>query len=49
MRRATPKTSACGCGSTVSYRQNGSTRNMIFGVDYLVWYLSQFMTLYPAT
>ena len=21
---------------------------MIFGVDYLVWYLSQFMTLYPG-
>jgi len=29
-------------------RQDGSTRNMIFGVDYLVWYLSQFMTLYPG-
>jgi 2-keto-4-pentenoate hydratase/2-oxohepta-3-ene-1,7-dioic acid hydratase in catechol pathway len=29
-------------------RQDGSTKNMIFGVDYLVWYLSQFMTLYPG-
>jgi 2-keto-4-pentenoate hydratase/2-oxohepta-3-ene-1,7-dioic acid hydratase in catechol pathway len=26
-------------------RQNGSTRNMIFGVHHLVWYLSQFMVL----
>jgi 2-keto-4-pentenoate hydratase/2-oxohepta-3-ene-1,7-dioic acid hydratase in catechol pathway len=29
-------------------RQDGSTRNMIYGVDYLVWYLSQFMTLHPG-
>jgi 2-keto-4-pentenoate hydratase/2-oxohepta-3-ene-1,7-dioic acid hydratase in catechol pathway len=29
-------------------RQDGSTKNMIFDVDYLVWYLSQFMTLYPG-
>jgi 2-keto-4-pentenoate hydratase/2-oxohepta-3-ene-1,7-dioic acid hydratase in catechol pathway len=29
-------------------RQDGSTKNMIFGIDYLVWYLSQFMTLYPG-
>jgi 2-keto-4-pentenoate hydratase/2-oxohepta-3-ene-1,7-dioic acid hydratase in catechol pathway len=29
-------------------RQDGNTKNMIFGVDYLVWYLSQFMTLYPG-
>ena len=29
-------------------RQDGSTKNMIFGVDYLVWYVSQFMTLYPG-
>jgi 2-keto-4-pentenoate hydratase/2-oxohepta-3-ene-1,7-dioic acid hydratase in catechol pathway len=29
-------------------RQDGGTKNMIFGVDYLVWYLSQFMTLYPG-
>ena len=27
-------------------RQDGSTNDMIFGVDYLVWHLSQFMTLY---
>jgi 2-keto-4-pentenoate hydratase/2-oxohepta-3-ene-1,7-dioic acid hydratase in catechol pathway len=26
-------------------RQNGSTANMIFGVNHLVWYLSQFMVL----
>jgi 2-keto-4-pentenoate hydratase/2-oxohepta-3-ene-1,7-dioic acid hydratase in catechol pathway len=29
-------------------RQNGNTKNMIFAVDHLVWYLSQFMTLYPG-
>jgi 2-keto-4-pentenoate hydratase/2-oxohepta-3-ene-1,7-dioic acid hydratase in catechol pathway len=29
-------------------RQDGNTKNMIFGIDYLVWYLSQFMTLYPG-
>jgi 2-keto-4-pentenoate hydratase/2-oxohepta-3-ene-1,7-dioic acid hydratase in catechol pathway len=29
-------------------RQNGSTADMIFGVDYLVWYLSQFMVLRPG-
>jgi 2-keto-4-pentenoate hydratase/2-oxohepta-3-ene-1,7-dioic acid hydratase in catechol pathway len=29
-------------------RQDGSTADMIFGVDHLVWYLSQFMTLYPG-
>lgn len=29
-------------------RQDSNTRDMIFGVDYLVWYLSQFMTLYPG-
>jgi 2-keto-4-pentenoate hydratase/2-oxohepta-3-ene-1,7-dioic acid hydratase in catechol pathway len=29
-------------------RQDGTTKNMIFGVDHLVWYLSQFMTLYPG-
>jgi 2-keto-4-pentenoate hydratase/2-oxohepta-3-ene-1,7-dioic acid hydratase in catechol pathway len=28
-------------------RQHGSTADMIFGVSYLVWYLSQFMVLYP--
>jgi 2-keto-4-pentenoate hydratase/2-oxohepta-3-ene-1,7-dioic acid hydratase in catechol pathway len=26
-------------------RQNGNTANMIFDVDYIVWYLSQFMVL----
>jgi 2-keto-4-pentenoate hydratase/2-oxohepta-3-ene-1,7-dioic acid hydratase in catechol pathway len=29
-------------------RQNGSTSDMIFGVDHIVWYLSRFMTLYPG-
>jgi 2-keto-4-pentenoate hydratase/2-oxohepta-3-ene-1,7-dioic acid hydratase in catechol pathway len=28
--------------------QDGNTKNMIFGVDYVSWYLSQFMTLYPG-
>jgi 2-keto-4-pentenoate hydratase/2-oxohepta-3-ene-1,7-dioic acid hydratase in catechol pathway len=29
-------------------RQTGSTRSMIFGVQHLVWYLSQFMVLEPG-
>jgi 2-keto-4-pentenoate hydratase/2-oxohepta-3-ene-1,7-dioic acid hydratase in catechol pathway len=29
-------------------RQNGSTANMIFGVDQVIWYLSQFMVLEPG-
>ncbi|HEV7959068.1 MAG TPA: fumarylacetoacetate hydrolase family protein, partial [Acidimicrobiales bacterium] len=29
-------------------RQNGNTSDMIFGVAYLVWYLSQFMVLEPG-
>lgn len=29
-------------------RQNGSTANMIFGVNALIAYISQFMTLYPG-
>lgn len=29
-------------------RQNGSTSTMIFPVDYIVWYLSQFMVLRPG-
>jgi 2-keto-4-pentenoate hydratase/2-oxohepta-3-ene-1,7-dioic acid hydratase in catechol pathway len=29
-------------------RQNGTTANMIFGVNYIVWYLSQFMVLQPG-
>jgi 2-keto-4-pentenoate hydratase/2-oxohepta-3-ene-1,7-dioic acid hydratase in catechol pathway len=29
-------------------RQDGSTASMIFGVDHLVWYVSQFMTLHPG-
>jgi 2-keto-4-pentenoate hydratase/2-oxohepta-3-ene-1,7-dioic acid hydratase in catechol pathway len=29
-------------------RQDGNTKNMIFGVHHLVWYLSRFMTLHPG-
>jgi 2-keto-4-pentenoate hydratase/2-oxohepta-3-ene-1,7-dioic acid hydratase in catechol pathway len=29
-------------------RQNGSTSTMIFGVNHIVWYLSQFMVLLPG-
>jgi 2,4-diketo-3-deoxy-L-fuconate hydrolase len=29
-------------------RQTGNTRTMIFGIPYLVWYLSQFMVLEPG-
>jgi 2-keto-4-pentenoate hydratase/2-oxohepta-3-ene-1,7-dioic acid hydratase in catechol pathway len=29
-------------------RQDGNTRDMIFGPDHLVWYLSQFMVLRPG-
>ncbi|MGW0885750.1 fumarylacetoacetate hydrolase family protein [Streptomyces sp. NPDC002671] len=29
-------------------RQNGNTKNMIFDVAYLVWYLSQYMVLRPG-
>ncbi len=29
-------------------RQNGSTATMIFGVNHIVWYLSQFMVLQPG-
>jgi 2-keto-4-pentenoate hydratase/2-oxohepta-3-ene-1,7-dioic acid hydratase in catechol pathway len=29
-------------------RQDGTTANMIFGVNYLVWYVSQFMVLEPG-
>ena len=29
-------------------RQDGNTKNMIFGIDHLVWYLSQFMVLRPG-
>jgi 2-keto-4-pentenoate hydratase/2-oxohepta-3-ene-1,7-dioic acid hydratase in catechol pathway len=29
-------------------RQNGNTANMIFGVDHIIWYLSQFMVLEPG-
>jgi 2-keto-4-pentenoate hydratase/2-oxohepta-3-ene-1,7-dioic acid hydratase in catechol pathway len=29
-------------------RQNSSTANMIFPVDHLIWYLSQFMVLRPG-
>jgi 2-keto-4-pentenoate hydratase/2-oxohepta-3-ene-1,7-dioic acid hydratase in catechol pathway len=29
-------------------RQNGTTSNMIFGVNHIIWYLSQFMVLQPG-
>jgi 2-keto-4-pentenoate hydratase/2-oxohepta-3-ene-1,7-dioic acid hydratase in catechol pathway len=29
-------------------RQNGTTADMVFGVHYLVWYISQFMVLEPG-
>ena len=29
-------------------RQDGTTADMVFGVDYLVWYISQFMVLEPG-
>jgi 2,4-diketo-3-deoxy-L-fuconate hydrolase len=29
-------------------RQNGNTRNLVFGVPFLVSYLSRFMTLLPG-
>jgi 2-keto-4-pentenoate hydratase/2-oxohepta-3-ene-1,7-dioic acid hydratase in catechol pathway len=29
-------------------KQNGTTANMIFGINYVVWYLSQFMVLLPG-
>jgi len=29
-------------------RQDGSTKNMVFGVHHLIWYLSQFMVLRPG-
>ena len=29
-------------------RQNGSTKTMVYGVKYLVSYLSQFMSLHPG-
>lgn len=29
-------------------RQEDSTQGLLFGVDYLVWYLSQFMELFPG-
>jgi 2-keto-4-pentenoate hydratase/2-oxohepta-3-ene-1,7-dioic acid hydratase in catechol pathway len=29
-------------------RQSGTTADMIFGVDHLIWYLSQFMVLHPG-
>jgi 2-keto-4-pentenoate hydratase/2-oxohepta-3-ene-1,7-dioic acid hydratase in catechol pathway len=29
-------------------RQDDRTSNLLFGVNYLVWYLSQFMELFPG-
>ncbi len=32
----------------MSCEQDGSAKDMVFGVHHLVHYLSQFMTLYPG-
>jgi len=48
MRSWIRRTSACGYGSTERTRQNGTTASMIFGVDHVIWYLSQFMVLRPG-
>jgi len=29
-------------------RQDGNTKNMVFGVGHLVWYVSQFLVLRPG-
>ena len=29
-------------------RQDGTTADMIFGIDHVIWYLSQFMVLHPG-
>ena len=47
-RSPTRRRSACGCGSTASCARTARTADMIFDVAYLVWYLSQFMVLYPG-
>lgn len=36
------------CAVNGQMRQNGTTATMVYGVEYLVWYLSQFMTLEPG-
>jgi 2-keto-4-pentenoate hydratase/2-oxohepta-3-ene-1,7-dioic acid hydratase in catechol pathway len=36
------------CSVNGAQRQSGNTRDMIFVVSYLIWYLSQFMVLYPG-
>ena len=45
-----PDPQALGLRLTVNgrKRQDGSTGNMIFGVAYLIWYLSQYMVLEPG-
>ncbi len=45
-----PDPQALGLRLTVNgeVRQDGSTKDMIFDVAHVVWYLSRFMTLYPG-
>ena len=42
------RTSTCGSPSTARARQKGSTRTMVFGVEHLVWYCSQFFVMEPG-
>ncbi|MFE0653701.1 fumarylacetoacetate hydrolase family protein [Streptomyces sp. NPDC059534] len=43
-----PQTLRLGLAVNGEVRQNGHTKNMIFDVAYLVWYLSQYMVLRPG-
>ncbi len=43
-----PQSVALGLDVNGTAYQNSSTRQMIFPVAHLVWYISQFMTLYPG-
>lgn len=45
---ADPHTLALSCRVNGRLVQDGNTREMVFGVGHLVWYLSQFMTLQPG-
>ncbi len=38
----------CGCRSTASCARTARRKDMIFAVDHLVWYLSQFLVLRPG-
>jgi 2-keto-4-pentenoate hydratase/2-oxohepta-3-ene-1,7-dioic acid hydratase in catechol pathway len=47
---AVPEPQALGLRLRVNgeLRQDGNTKNMIFGVAHVIWYVSQFMTLHPG-